>query len=220
MTEQSTEHDIRHTRGAGYRNLLLAKVPAARSKMRLEVTATRSQGKPPPTECVPRPDPYRVAVVLDRHFSLLNHLSVCSPAASVSTLAASAPVVPRPRPPAIDRHFYSGVPLTPGWSVGRTQPLRRSGPHDALDVLYKAATDKTHDSLQLRPGSDNHARSDSKNNMTASRGRNATEFPADKPNMSFENHEARIAMRKKVSSSDEALDLLYKAATNKTYEGL
>ncbi|GJN71700.1 C6 transcription factor [Purpureocillium lilacinum] len=81
-------------------------------------------------------------------------------------------------PPRLDRRFYSDVPLTPGGSHGRSQPLRRPdgsrvrdrrngefdgegdanqqlenleaqtvmrremyGPHDALDLLYKAATD-------------------------------------------------------------------------------
>ncbi|KAL3955985.1 hypothetical protein ACCO45_008831 [Purpureocillium lilacinum] len=82
-------------------------------------------------------------------------------------------------PPRLDRRFYSDVPLTPGGSHGRSQPLRRPdgsrvrdrrngefdgegdanqqlenleaqtvmrremyGPHDALDLLYKAATDR------------------------------------------------------------------------------
>jgi hypothetical protein len=76
-------------------------------------------------------------------------------------------------PPFIDRRSFSNVPLTPGGSHGRTQPLRRPdgrnsdfgpdgdgnqtlenleaqtvmrrsvfGPHDALDLLYKAATDR------------------------------------------------------------------------------
>ncbi|KJZ76253.1 hypothetical protein HIM_04335 [Hirsutella minnesotensis 3608] len=82
-------------------------------------------------------------------------------------------------PPPRDRRVYSDVPLTPGGSQGRSQPLRRPdgsyrlggrtsefdgegdanqtlenleaqtvmrrgmyGPHDALDLLYKAATDR------------------------------------------------------------------------------
>ncbi|CAM1510023.1 Fc.00g003580.m01.CDS01 [Cosmosporella sp. VM-42] len=78
-------------------------------------------------------------------------------------------------PPQVEPRRYSEVPLTPGGSAGRTQPLRRPdgsrrsngefggdgdanqtlenleaqtvmrrgmfGPHDALDLLYKAATD-------------------------------------------------------------------------------
>ena len=80
--------------------------------------------------------------------------------------------------PVVDPRFYNPVPLTPGGSAGRTEPLRRPhrrhgkrgsdsgadapddsnaqlenieaqavmrrgmfGPHDALDLLYKAATD-------------------------------------------------------------------------------
>lgn len=100
-----------------------------------------------------------------------------------------------PPPPAIDRRFYSDVPLTPGGSVGRTQPLRRPGPGD-------------------------HARSDSRSSVTASRGRSATEFPADEPNTPLENYEARTVMRKEVYGPHDALDLLYKAATDKTHEGL
>lgn len=80
-------------------------------------------------------------------------------------------------PPRLDRRFYSEVPLTPGGSHGRSQPLRRPdgsrrerrdseldgdddaklenleaqtamrravyNPHDALDLLYKAATDRS-----------------------------------------------------------------------------
>ncbi|ETS75503.1 hypothetical protein PFICI_12447 [Pestalotiopsis fici W106-1] len=83
-------------------------------------------------------------------------------------------------PPTYHRQSFSNVPLTPGGSTGRTQPLRRPdnerhdskgsfsdigedasarlenleaqtvmrrevyGPHDALDLLYKAATDHPH----------------------------------------------------------------------------
>lgn len=76
-------------------------------------------------------------------------------------------------PPPIDSKAYSDVPLTPGGSQGRSKPLRRPdehgeeqyhgdanqqlenfeaqtvmrrgvyGPHDALDLLYKAATDRS-----------------------------------------------------------------------------
>lgn len=100
-----------------------------------------------------------------------------------------------PPPPAIDRRFYSDVPLTPGGSVGRTQPLRRPGPGE-------------------------HARSDSRSSITASRGRCATEFPADEPNTPLENYEARSVMRKELYGPHDALDLLYKAATDKTHEGV
>lgn len=98
-----------------------------------------------------------------------------------------------PPPPALDSRFYSDVPLTPGGSMGRTQPLRRPGPGD-------------------------HARSDSTRSITASRGRGATEFPADEPNTPLENYEARSVMRKEVYGPHDALDLLYKAATDKTHD--
>lgn len=100
-----------------------------------------------------------------------------------------------PPPPAIDRRFYSDVPLTPGGSVGRTQPLRRPGPGE-------------------------HTRSDSRSSVTASRGRSATEFPADEPNTPLENYEARTVMRKELYGPHDALDLLYKAATDKTHESV
>lgn len=100
-----------------------------------------------------------------------------------------------PPPSALDRRFYSDVPLTPGGSVGRTQPLRRPGPGE-------------------------HTRSDSRSSITASRGRSATEFPADEPNTPLENYEARTVMRKEVYGPHDALDLLYKAATDKTHEGV
>lgn len=99
-----------------------------------------------------------------------------------------------PPPPAIDRRFYSDVPLTPGGSMGRAQPLRRPGPGE-------------------------HARSDSTRSITGSRGRSATGFPADEPNTPLENYEARSVMRKEVYGPHDALDLLYKAATDKTHEG-
>lgn len=81
-------------------------------------------------------------------------------------------------PPPFNRHSYTNIPLTPGGSTGRHQPLKRPderkdsggsfsdigdegarlenleaqavmrrevyGPHDALDLLYKAATDNPH----------------------------------------------------------------------------
>lgn len=92
-------------------------------------------------------------------------------------------------PPPVDRGVYTDVPLTPGGSLGRTQPLRR-------------------------PGVDEHNRSDSRSSITASRGRSGTEFPADEPNTPLENYEARTVMRKEVYGPHDALDLLYKAATD------
>ncbi|KAF3770454.1 hypothetical protein M406DRAFT_245505, partial [Cryphonectria parasitica EP155] len=92
-------------------------------------------------------------------------------------------------PPALDRRYYSDVPLTPGGSVGRTQPLRRPG--------------------AVRE----HSRSDSRSSISASRGRGGTtEFGGDEPNTPLENYEARTVMRKEVYGPHDALDLLYKAA--------
>lgn len=53
----------------------------------------------------------------------------------------------------------------------------------------------------------------------ASRGRSGTEFGGgDEPNTPLENYEARTVMRKEVYGPHDALDLLYKAATDKTHE--
>lgn len=98
-------------------------------------------------------------------------------------------------PPVIDRRIYSDQPLTPGGSVGRHKPLRRPGPGE-------------------------HSRSDSRSSVTgASRGRSGTDFAGgDEPNTPLENYEARTVMRKEVYGPHDALDLLYKAATDKTHE--
>lgn len=96
-------------------------------------------------------------------------------------------------PPQIDRRLYSDVPLTPGGSIGRPQPLRRPGPGE-------------------------HTRSDSRSSVGASRDRSATEFPADAPNTPLENYEARTVMRKEVYGPHDALDLLYKAAREHTHD--
>ncbi|KAJ4391363.1 zinc finger transcriptional activator [Gnomoniopsis smithogilvyi] len=98
-------------------------------------------------------------------------------------------------PPVLDRRIYSDQPLTPGGSVGRHQPLRRPGPGE-------------------------HTRSDSRSSVTgASRGRSGTEFGGgEEPNTPLENYEARTVMRKEVYGPHDALDLLYKAATDKTHE--
>lgn len=100
-----------------------------------------------------------------------------------------------PPPPQLDRRFYSDVPLTPGGSVGRTQPLRR-------------------------PGIDDHTRSDSRSSISAARGRGTTEFGGDEPNTPLENYEARTVMRKEVYGPHDALDLLYKAAHDTSSQAL
>ncbi|KAK4137185.1 hypothetical protein BT67DRAFT_371129 [Trichocladium antarcticum] len=86
-------------------------------------------------------------------------------------------------PPTIDRRLFSEVPLTPGGSHGRSQPLRRPG--DA-------------------------------NKSVRSNSSTAGEFGNGEPNTPLENFEARSVMRREVYGPHDALDLLYKAATDKS----
>jgi hypothetical protein len=88
-----------------------------------------------------------------------------------------------PPAPVIDRRLYSDVPLTPGGSHGRTQPLRRPG--DASKSVRSNST-------------------------------GAHEFGHGEPNTPLENLEARSVMRREVYGPHDALDLLYKAATDKS----
>lgn len=111
--------------------------------------------------------------------------------------AVSPPALPPPSLlPLLDRRNYSDQPLTPGGSAGRHQPLRRP----------------------------EHARSDSRSSITGGDGgrdRSVTAFgsgAADEPDTPLENYEARSVMRKGVYGPHDALDLLYKAATDKTHE--
>ncbi|KAK3692050.1 hypothetical protein B0T22DRAFT_475020 [Podospora appendiculata] len=90
-----------------------------------------------------------------------------------------------PPVPVIDRRLYSEVPLTPGGSRGRPQPLRRPG--------------------------------DAPQSVTAKDGVGG-EFGAGEPNMPLENFEAKTVMRREVYGPHDALDLLYKAATDKSVE--
>lgn len=84
----------------------------------------------------------------------------------------------RSPPPYVDRRSFSNVPLTPGGSHGRTQPLRR-------------------------PNGSRH------------NGRNS-DFGADVDgNQTLENLEAQTVMRRSVFGPHDALDLLYKAATDR-----
>jgi len=85
-------------------------------------------------------------------------------------------------PPVLDRRLYSDVPLTPGGSHGRSQPLRRPG--DASKSVRSNST--------------------------------AGEFGNGEPNTPLENLEARSVMRREVYGPHDALDLLYKAATDKS----
>ena len=82
----------------------------------------------------------------------------------------------------IDHRMYSEVPLTPGGSRGRTQPLRRPG--------------------------------DPPEGSTSDRG--GGEFGIGEPNTPLENFEAKTVMRREVYGPQDALDLLYKAATEKS----
>lgn len=85
-------------------------------------------------------------------------------------------------PPQIDRRLYSEVPLTPGGSHGRSQPLRRPGEDDPT-VGNK------------RPRSN--------------------DFPhGPDDNQQMENPDAQTVMRRGVYGPHDALDLLYKAATD------
>lgn len=98
-------------------------------------------------------------------------------------------------PPPLDRRGYTDTPLTPGGSLGRPQPLRR-------------------------PGLGEHTRSDSRSSVSATRGPSAADFPADEPNTPLENYEARTVMRKELYGPHDALDLLYKAATDNKHDGV
>lgn len=90
-------------------------------------------------------------------------------------------------PPQIDRRLYSEVPLTPGGSHGRSQPLRRPG--------------EDFDSVS--------------GDLDSKRPRTNSDFPhgAD-DNEHMENPDAQTMMRRGVYGPHDALDLLYKAATD------
>lgn len=87
-------------------------------------------------------------------------------------------------PPFIDRKSYSSVPLTPGGSTGRTQPLRR--PNSEHEDGGKSSTGPSYGDA----GEDSNAQ--------------------------LENLEAQSVMRKEVYGPHDALDLLYKAATDRS----
>ncbi|EFQ25295.1 hypothetical protein CGRA01v4_06320 [Colletotrichum graminicola] len=93
-------------------------------------------------------------------------------------------------PVTIDHRLYSEVPLTPGGSTGRNQPLRRPA------------------SIGGTP---------STTSQTDSRQR-ADYVMDDEPNAQLENHEAQDLMRPGVYGPHDALDLLYKAATDRSVQ--
>ncbi|KAI0199973.1 transcriptional activator ARO80 [Astrocystis sublimbata] len=89
---------------------------------------------------------------------------------------------------------FQHLPLTPGGSTGQTQPLRRShGLHDARDPsrdAHNLSPADTHRNGYTGPNEDSNA------------------------NAQLENLEAQNVMRKGVYGPHDALDLLYKAATD------
>ncbi|KAI1489214.1 hypothetical protein F5X96DRAFT_670941 [Biscogniauxia mediterranea] len=87
-------------------------------------------------------------------------------------------------PPETFERSYSSVPLTPGGSAGRNQPLRR--PHSERDDTGKGGGGSSHSD----GGEDSNAR--------------------------LENLEAQNVMRTEVYGPHDALDLLYKAATDRS----
>nr|XP_036583792.1 fungal zn binuclear cluster domain containing protein [Colletotrichum truncatum]KAF6792935.1 fungal zn binuclear cluster domain containing protein [Colletotrichum truncatum] len=107
-------------------------------------------------------------------------------------------------PVSIDRRLYSEVPLTPGGSIGRNQPLRR--PTDPAIPI-------------AGPGS-RGAVTPSTISQADSVRRTTGDFSAadDEPNAQLENHEAQDLMRPGVYGPHDALDLLYKAATDRSVQ--
>ncbi|KAK0128594.1 hypothetical protein ONS95_000558 [Cadophora gregata] len=101
-----------------------------------------------------------------------------SPPASIRQSSMGAPTSARSAVPYGDgAPVLTGPPLTPGGSIGRTQPLRRP-------------TENTRDSSHR---DDRHS---------------------DESNTQLENLEAQEVMRREVYGPHDALDLLYKAATD------
>lgn len=95
-----------------------------------------------------------------------------------------------PPPSHIDGRLYNDVPLTPGGSAGRTQPLKRPHGHDQRET-------------SARPSMGSR--------------RSTAGFDGE-PNTPLENFEARTVMRQEVYGPHDALDLLYKAATDRCAE--
>lgn len=91
---------------------------------------------------------------------------------------------------ALDRRLYSDVPLTPGGGLGRSHPISR-------------------------PNEGGGRREHSSTATEANGRRSTSEFGNVEPNQPLENFEARQVMRKEVYGPHDALDLLYKAATDK-----
>jgi hypothetical protein len=92
-------------------------------------------------------------------------------------------------PVQIDRRVYSDVPLTPGGSQGRREPLRRPDGTRSITSTGQASSHRS----DFSGGEDSNAQ--------------------------MENEEARNVMRREMYGPHDALDLLYKAATDRFVEG-
>ncbi|ROT42115.1 hypothetical protein SODALDRAFT_303160 [Sodiomyces alkalinus F11] len=98
-----------------------------------------------------------------------------------------------PSPAAVDRRLYRDVPLTPGGTVTRDKPLPRPG------------TSRSSGRGSIGRGV----------TPTASTASHAGDFVLeDEPNAQVENREARNVLSRGVYGPHDALDLLYKAATD------
>ena len=100
-----------------------------------------------------------------------------SPPASIRQGSMGAPMSARADPRYADAPVVPGPPLTPGGSIGRTQPLRRPGHGPEQHQSYGGHSDEA--------------------------------------NTRMENLEAQEVMRREVYGPHDALDLLYKAATDR-----
>lgn len=100
-----------------------------------------------------------------------------SPPASIRQGSMGAPTSARSDARYTDAPVIPGPPLTPGGSIGRTQPLRRPGQDPEQNQRYGGH--------------------------------------ADEANTQLENLEAQEVMRREVYGPHDALDLLYKAATDR-----
>ncbi|KAI0468252.1 hypothetical protein F4859DRAFT_517131 [Xylaria cf. heliscus] len=107
-----------------------------------------------------------------------------------------------PVAPDDDRKPFNPVPLTPGGSQGQSQPLRRTHDHDHVHAHAHAHTHAhTHALHDPRAADDDPHRA-------------SYAESAEDSNAQLENLEAQNVMRKGVYGPHDALDLLYKAATD------
>jgi hypothetical protein len=100
-----------------------------------------------------------------------------SPPGSIRQGSMGAPTSARSDARYSDAPVIPGPPLTPGGSIGRTQPLRRPGQNSDPNQKYEGHSDEA--------------------------------------NTQLENLEAQEVMRREVYGPHDALDLLYKAATDR-----